>query len=304
MRLFTAALLLLIAACSPPGVLDNLDRVTAGPGGTRVASGVPFGRHDQALDVWRSGSPKPGGSPVLIFWHGGGWVKGSRQDYGFAARAYASRGFVVVVPDYRKVPDVRFPAFLEDGADAVKWTRDNIARFGGDPARIALAGHSAGAYTVAMLALDRRWLSAVGVDSAIVKAGVGLSGPYDFYPFTSKRAIDAMQGVAEPRFTQPIVFARPDAPPLMLVTSSEDETVRPRNAINLTRRLRTLGAPVVLRNYAGLDHEDVVMALSRPFRGKGPVFGDSVAFLEAGLQRQDEARTRRSESAAPSKGLP
>lgn len=278
-----AALAMCAVACSPPGALNALDLANGGGNGVeRVATGVAFGARGQSLDVW---APQRGTapSPVLIFYHGGGWVKGRRQDYGFAARAFAVRGFVVVVPDYRKVPGVRFPAFLQDGADAVRWTRDNIARFGGDASRLALAGHSAGGYTVAMLALDRQWLKAAGVDPNIVRAGVGLCGPYDFYPWTSRRAVDAMAGVADPQITQPIRFARRDAPPLLLVTGTEDVTVRPRNAINLTTALKALGAPVELRNYSGLDHEDIIMALSKPFRGKGPVLADSAAFLDRAL---------------------
>jgi acetyl esterase/lipase len=177
---------------------------------------------------------------------------------------------------------VRFPAFLQDGAQAVKWVRDNIAQYGGDPNRVAVAGHSAGAYTVAMLALDRRWLQAEGVDPGIIKAGVGLSGPYDFYPFTG-RAVAAMAGAADPMTTQPIAFARRDAPPLLLVTSSEDTVVRPRNAVNLTKKLQGLGAPVEYANYPGLSHEDVVMAVSKPFRGKATVLDDSVAFLNKAM---------------------
>jgi len=275
-----AALAMCAAACSPPAALNALDLASGGGSGVeRVATGVAFGARGQTLDVWAS-QRGAASRPVLIFYHGGGWVKGRRQDYGFAARAFVARGFVVVVPDYRKVPGVRFPAFLQDGADAVRWTRDNIARFGGDASRLALAGHSAGGYTVAMLALDRQWLKAAGVDPNIVRAGVGLCGPYDFYPWTSKRAVDAMAGVADPQITQPIRFARRDAPPLLLVTATEDITVRPRNAINLTAALKALGAPVELRNYSGLDHEDIIMALSKPFRGKGPVLADSVAFLD------------------------
>ncbi|MEP9357753.1 alpha/beta hydrolase [Sphingomonas sp. KR3-1] len=269
---------------SPPGLLSLADAALGGGSGTsRPGSAIAFGTHGQTLDVWRPAGAGPGRRPVLIFWYGGGWVKGDRAAYAFAARAFAKAGFVVVAPDYRKVPGVRFPAFLQDGAEAVRWTRDHVAEFGGDPSRIALAGHSAGAYTVAMLALDRRWLVAEGVDPGIVKAGVGLSGPYDFAPFTSKRAIDAMQGVADPAMTQPLHFARADAPPLLLVTSSRDTVVRPKNAINLAARLKALGAPVELRNYPGLSHEEVAMALSVPFRGKAPVLADSVAFLDRKL---------------------
>jgi acetyl esterase/lipase len=275
---------IMIAFTSPPALLSLADGVMGGgQGAMRSGSAIPFGTHGQSLDVWRPAGDASAKRPVVIFWYGGGWVKGDRRAYSFAARALAREGFVVVVPDYRKVPTVRFPAFLQDGAEAVKWVRDHVAGYGGDPARVALMGHSAGAYTVAMLALDKRWLEAEGVDPGIVKAGVGLSGPYDFYPFTSKRAIDAMQGVADPLMTQPIHFARHDAPPLLLVTSGGDTVVRPKNAINLEAKLKALGAPVTIRNYPGLTHEEVVMALSVPFRGKGATLADSVVFLKGAL---------------------
>lgn len=267
-----------------PGTLDVIDRLTPGAGGSRVAAGEAFGTHGQQLDVWRSGEAKPERAPVLIFFHGGGWVKGDRKAYGWAARAYASRGFVVVVPDYRKVPQVRFPAFVEDGADVVRWTRDNIARFGGDPDRIAVAGHSAGGHTVAMLTLDPQWLAKAGAPGA-VKAAVGLSGPYDFYPFTG-RSVEAMGQWPRPQETQPLAFARADAPPMMLVTGTDDTTVRPKNARNLSAKLNALGASVELKEYAGQGHEDIAMALSLPFRGKAPVLDDSVAFLRQAMPAQ------------------
>ncbi len=280
--LLIAGVVALLAPRSAPGLLDVVDRAYPGVGGTRVASAVTFGPHGQTLDVWRRGDARPAGAPVLIFFYGGGWVKGSARDYGFAARAYASRGFVVVVPDYRKVPDVRFPAFVQDGADAVRWVRDNIARYGGDPRRIAVAGHSAGAHTAAMLALDPRWLAAAGAPGA-VKAAVGLSGPYDFYPFTG-RAIAAMGRWPHPAETQPMTYARADAPPMMLITGTADTTVRPKNARNLFRRLANAGAVVVEREYPGLGHEDIAMALSLPFRGKATVLDDSSSFLRAHLE--------------------
>jgi len=271
-----------VAYTAGPGTLNVIDRFTPGEGAEKVAGDVPFGAHGQQLDVWRSDKSDPG-APVIVFLHGGGWVKGSRGEYGWAGRAYASRGFVVVVPDYRKVPQVRFPAFLEDGADAVRWTIDNIARFGGDPSRITLAGHSAGAHTVAMLALDPQWLAKAGAPGA-VKAAVGLSGPYDFYPFTG-RAVEAMGQWPRPQETQPISFARKDAPPMLLVTGTEDTTVRPKNALNLAAKLKAVGARVELKEYAGQGHEDIAMALSLPFRGKAPVLDDSAAFLNAALAK-------------------
>lgn len=276
----------LLRFVSPPAQLSLLDGLIGGGEGTmRVGRALPFGSNGQTLDVWR---PSPDGSaphprPVVVFWYGGGWVKGDRAAYAFVARAYAAAGFVVVVPDYRKVPGVRFPAFLEDGAQAVRWTVDHVAQYGGDPQRIAFAGHSAGAYEAVMLGLDRRYLTAAGVDPRVVRAVVGLSGPYDFYPFTARRAIDALGNAPDPLATQPITFARTDAPPMLLVTSGNDTEVQPRNAYSLARRLHASGAPVELRDYPRLTHEEVVMALSRPFRGKGAVLADSVAFLHRAL---------------------
>lgn len=275
---------LFVAACSPPAALTALDGVTPGEGGSRVGSGIAFGAHAQRLDVWRRGTKPHAPLPVIIFFYGGGWVGGDRAAYGFAARGYASRGFVVVVPDYRKVPQVRFPAFLEDGAEAVRWTRDHIADYGGDPTKIAIAGHSAGAYTVAMLALDRQWLAAQHLPADTIKAAVGLSGPYDFYPFTG-RAIDAMGQWPRPAETQPITFARADAPPMLLITGTTDTTVRPKNARNLAARLKAVGARVEEKEYLGLGHEPIAMALSRTFRGKAPVLDDSTTFVKAALAK-------------------
>lgn len=266
----------------PPRVLSWADAAIGGGRGTQeVAEGVAFGDHGQMLDVWRAAKGDPTTPrPVLIFFYGGGWAHGDRGAYAFAARAYAKAGFVVVVPDYRKVPTVRFPAFVQDGADAVKWTRDNIAGYGGDPRRIAVAGHSAGAYNAIMLAMDPRWLTAVGVDPHVIRAAVGLSGPYDFFPFDKERSIEAFKGTSDGPATQPIHYARPGLPPMMLVTSTDDTQVRPYNARNLTKALEQVGAPVEMIDYDGLTHEEVVMALSRPFRGKAPVLRDSVKFLK------------------------
>lgn len=273
-----------LAFTSPPRLLSWYDRVTGGASGARlVAEGVPFGSHGQTLDIWVPETAGEGPLPVVVFWYGGGWAKGDRTSYAFAGRALAREGFLVVIPDYRKVPDVLFPAFLDDGAEAVAWTQKSIAQHGGDPRRIAFMGHSAGAYEAVMLALDAKRLVAAGVDPANVKAAVGLSGPYDFYPFDKPRSIAAFSQWPRPEETQPIQFARADAPPLLLVTSEGDETVRPKNANNLGAKLRGLGAPVEVKNYGPLNHEEVVMALSVPFRSKGPVLADSVAFLRQHL---------------------
>ncbi|MET0319549.1 MAG: alpha/beta hydrolase, partial [Duganella sp.] len=133
-----------VAACSPLGVLNTL---TPGGASERTAD-LPYGALPRHLvDVYR---PLPaqahGPAPVVVFFYGGNWVSGERGDYAFVGRALAARGIVAMVADYRLYPAVAYPDFLTDAAQAVAWARRNAARFGGDPQRLFVMGHSAGAY--------------------------------------------------------------------------------------------------------------------------------------------------------------
>jgi acetyl esterase/lipase len=276
MRLWIAAMLAMIAAaCSPLAMFNTVapkDGLAAAP-----VRAIAYGAGPrQKLDVY----PAPPGArrPVVVFVYGGGWDSGRRQDYEWAGRAFAAKGFVTVVPDYRLVPEVRFPAFLEDGAASVRWVRDNIDRHGGDPDRIVLVGHSAGAYNVAMLGLDRRWLEGAGVPLTAIRGVVGLAGPYDFYPWDTEASRNAFGQSAEPLQTQPVTFARPDAPPLLLLHGDIDATVRVRNTRRLEAKVLEAGGRVESKIYEGVDHRGIVLALSRPLRGRAATLEDATAF--------------------------
>lgn len=274
--------LVALSGCSPAGLLNGASRLSGDSATRRAVSGTSYGPLDRnKLDVWVPKGRSSAKLPVVIFFYGGGWVSGDRADYGFAGRAFAAKGFVAIVADYRLVPQVRFPAFLEDGALAVKWARDHVADHGGDPRRITLAGHSAGAYEAAMLTLDPHYLRAVGVDPQIVRAAALLAAPTDFYPFTEVRGRDALGAWPKPRDTQPITFARADAPPILLMHGTADTVVRPYNSERLAAKLKRLGAPVELRLYPGKSHIDLVKSLSPLFRGSTPALADSVTFLQA-----------------------
>jgi len=268
---------------SPPMMLDLIDRAMAPDRPVeQIASGVDYGDAPrQQLDIWAPAERGGGRLPVVIFYYGGAWVKGSRQEYGFAGRAFAAQGFVAVVPDYRLVPGLVSPTFVQDSALAAKRARDNIARYGADPARITLSGHSAGAYNAAMVALDRHYLRDIGVDPKVVRAAALLAGPYDFYPFDGPRAKAAFGAWPRPAETQPVTYARADAPPLWIAQGTADDVVKPRNAPSLAAKLKAVGAPFVLREYPGGSHNDLVMGLSKPFRGRASTLAESVAFLKA-----------------------
>jgi len=260
------------AACSPLRTFDAL--VPKDAGVEAAAQGQAFGSAPrQRMDVYR---PRRGGTdlPVIVFLYGGSWNSGTRAGYEFVGRALAAQGFVVAVPDYRLVPEVRYPTFLQDNAEAVRWLRANARRFGGDGERIVIAGHSAGAYNAAMLALDSRWL---GADSSAIRGFVGIAGPYDFLPIDSPITRAAFGADADAS-SQPGSFVSADDPPALLLHGAGDGTVYPRNSERLAQQLRSAGAEAEIRLYPGVGHVEIVMALAKPFRRKAPVLGDIALF--------------------------
>lgn len=260
---------------SPALLVDTVDRIASRADVAKVADGITFDGNGNKLDIWSTADKGKDPRPVVVFFYGGGWANGERTEYSFAARPFVEAGYIVALPDYRKVPEVRFPGFVEDSAAAVKWVQANIAKYGGDPARVNVAGHSAGAYNALMLALDPQWLGDKPVTSAI-----SLAGAADFYPFTSKRAINAMSRFPDPKATQPISFVRADAPPILLIHGSEDTVVRIRNSNSLHAKQKTAGGDITLRAQQGGSHNDLVLALGTLFRGRYPVVPESVKFLD------------------------
>ena len=270
---------------SPALLVDSIDRAASRTDMAKIADGVGFDDKGNRLDIWSSAATGKAGAarPVLVFFYGGGWANGTRTEYSYAARPFVEAGYIVVLPDYRKVPQVRFPGFVEDSAAAVKWVQDNIAKYGGDPDRVSVAGHSAGAYNALMLALDPQYLGDRPVTSAI-----SLAGAADFYPFTSKRAIDAMSSYAKPEATQPISFVRANAPPILLIHGTADTVVRIRNSNSLFAKQKAVGGDISLLALQGASHNDLVLALGTLFRGRHPVVADSVRFLNAANKKPAE----------------
>ncbi|GMN14011.1 alpha/beta hydrolase [Altererythrobacter sp. MTPC7] len=271
--------MLALAACSP---LKTFNAVIPKDGASRqVAEAIAYGSEErQKLDIFTpdADAPEAGGArPVVVFFYGGSWNSGTRTGYDFVGRALAARGFVTLVPDYRLVPDVRYPAFVEDGAASVRWARKHAAQYGGDPDRIVLIGHSAGAYIAAMLALDERWL---GSDRTAIDGWVGLAGPYDFAPFEGEVTQAAFGNWPEPAETQPITRAGAGDPRTLLLTGADDTTVEPRNSRQLAEKLRAGGTPADVKIYPGVGHVGIITSIAKPLRGNSPALEDIAAFVD------------------------
>jgi acetyl esterase/lipase len=265
----------LLAGCSPFGIVNGL----VPSQGYRTRKDVAYGAHPrQRLDVYQPDTAHAP-APVIVFFYGGNWNAGERRNYLFVGEALASKGFVAVIPDYRLYPDVRFPDFLHDCAAATRWTLEHIAELGGDPKRLFLMGHSAGAYNAAMLAFDSQYLRGANVDPRQVRGFIGLAGPYDFLPLTGpiSKAVFGFPDTSPT--TQPIHFASAEDPPALLVAGDADRTVDPGNSARLAAALRKRGVAVREIVYPGVSHMKIVGALAAPFRGIAPVLDDVAAFI-------------------------
>ncbi|WP_150596124.1 alpha/beta hydrolase [Pseudomonas fluorescens] len=275
--MFGGLLLLALSACSPVKLLNALT-----PDSTfDKTAGIAYGDDPrQKLDVYVPRHALPD-APVVVFFYGGSWNSGAREDYNFVGEALASRGIVAVVADYRLYPQVRYPLFLQDGARAVAWTKAHIREFSGNPQRLYLMGHSSGGYNAAMLALDGDLLAAAGMSPKDLRGWIGLAGPYDFLPIENPAVRPVFFWPDSPPQSQPINHVSRGAPPALLIAASEDDLVNPtRNTGGLAHKLRAAGVSVQDFYYSRPNHITLVATLSRPLRGLAPVLDQVVGFIK------------------------
>ncbi len=265
-----------LGSCSATGALAALTATPAVAASRDLAyaTGPCHG-----LDLYRPRGSGP--HPVVVFFYGGSWDSGARRDYRFVGQALAAQGYLTVIPDYRLYPEVRYPAFLQDGAMAVKWARDHAAQYGGDPGKLFLMGHSAGAYNAAMLTYDKRLLRAVGLDPAKDIMGlVGLAGPYDFLPLQSGTLKTIFGPEAQRPATQPINYVDGDEPPALFMHGWNDKVVEAPNATRMAARIKQKGGRVETVFFDRLSHPLIVASLAWPLRFLAPTMKTASSFID------------------------
>lgn len=272
--------LLLVLACLP--VLGGCQRayfwaVNAAVPAQHVETVVFDPAHRLSADVYR----RAGGQsdPVVVFFYGGSWRNGRKEDYRFVGSALARAGLVVVIPDYRKAPGNLFPSFMDDAAAAVAWTRAHAGKLGGDPTRMFLMGHSAGAHIAALLATDGHYLRAVGMAPRELRGVVGLAGPYDFLPFTDPKVAQVFGPESQWPRSQPVNFVDGDEPAFLLLHGADDDLAWPRNSQRLAARLQAAGEPVALEILPGIGHIRLLLGFAYP--SQSPVLERSLRWIRA-----------------------
>jgi acetyl esterase/lipase len=269
---------MMVAGCGRAAFMAA--NVSAAFGAYQRHVNIPYGADpQQGLDVYvpdQLREPRP----LVVFWHGGRWTTGDKADYRFVGAALTELGYVAVLPNYRHYPTVKMPGFMNDAAGAALWAAAHASQYGADPKRLYLMGHSAGAHMAALVTLDPRYFSSAAQPVPHIAGVIGLSGPYDFLPLREADVQDMFGPPQKYPDSQPINFARSDAPPMLLVHGLNDQTVRPKNSVNLAAALRAQGVPVTLKLYPKLVHADTAAALSLPARGRAPTLVDIAAFVK------------------------
>ena len=250
--------------------------INLGVDDARITSETYDAPRQLALDVHRpaAGATAP---PVVVFLHGGSWRHGSREGYRFVGQRLAQAGALVLVPDYRKAPGHAFPDFMYDAARATAWARSNAARLGGDPERVFVMGHSAGAHIAALLATDARYLASVGLAPRDLAGVVALAGPYDFLPLTDPELHEVFGAEKDWPLSQPVNFANGDEPPFLLLHGRDDRIVWALNSERLKAKLDAGGTPVRYVPIAGTGHIGILLSLRR--KQVSPALAETLRFL-------------------------
>ncbi|HEY8569873.1 alpha/beta hydrolase [Microbulbifer sp.] len=273
----------LLSACSSGAFfLANLPVKFARP---EVHRDISYGPQPwQKLDIYlpeETSAP----APVLVFFYGGRWSFGKKEQYAFVAKTFADAGYIVVLPDYSKYPAVKFPVFVEDAAKAVAWTHDHIHLYGGDTSRFYISGHSSGAHMGALVAANPEYLKTEGKPLSIVTAFAGLAGPYDFVP-----EAEDLKDIFGPPNNYPNMqvptFVRGDEPPMLLLHGADDKDVIQRNLNRLRDKIEKSGGAVEAHIYDDVDHIDMIGSLSWLLEFKAPVERDMLEFFERQSPKQ------------------
>jgi acetyl esterase/lipase len=280
--ILAAAMLATVTVVSCGGLAFTAANAPAMFGAFQRRADIQYGAHArQRLDVYLpkdKAAARVASRPIIVFWYGGSFERGRKSQYRFVGAALAKAGYVAVLPDYRLYPEVRFPAFIDDGAQAVAWVASHAVEIGGDASRIYLAGHSAGAQIAGMLAYDAERLARVGVRAEAIRGFIGLSGPYALDPNT-----DALRTIFAAPYGfddwQPARRVRPGAPRALLMHGESDDVVSVRHARAMAEALTSKGVPFTLRTYPGRGHADTVAAFATAAPDKLPVMAEIAKFI-------------------------
>lgn len=261
-------------------------------GGVTVSKDILYGDEPaQDLDVYY---PKPlaqamksqktitSSYPMVVFVHGGSWESGNKDEYAFVGQSLAQAGYVTAVINYRKAPEHVYPDFVEDTAQAIAWSYKNAESLHADPQRLAVIGHSAGAFNVVAAVSNEDFLAPYGISPNDITAVIGIAGPYS-YDFRKYGGSSAFANDATPDEVMPDRQIKGPQPPYLLLTAENDKTVYDTNTVKMTQALKDYGATVENGEIKGASHATSIGAMAPPLRWVNDVRAQVLSYLNKKL---------------------
>lgn len=237
----------------------------------------------QKLDVYVPKEAKD--APIMVFFHGGAWTLGNKAMHAFVGKAYAKKGVLTIVPNYRLYPEVTFPDFMDDATLAVKWVRANAAKYGGNTDHIILAGHSAGGHIASLLGTDQKYLGGkAGKHSEWLRGVVSLAGVLDT-PLAKLGPAQHVFDGSRREQVMPISFIDGADPPFLLVQGNLDPLVYASQAKSFEAALRKSKVEVVTSYQKYAEHGLVLAGFTGHVRRLG-IMDATLKFIEKRAPQQ------------------
>ena len=261
-------------------------------GGVTVSKDILYGDEpSQDLDIYypkalsqamKSQQTITNTYPMVVFVYGGSWETGTKEEYAFVGQSLAQAGYVTAVVNYRKAPEHVYPDYVEDTAQAIAWSYKNAASLHADPNRLAVVGHSAGAFNVVAAVSNEDFLAPYGIKPDDIKAVVGIAGPYS-YDFRKFDSVTAFGKNATPDQVMPDRQLKGPQPPYLLLTAENDKTVYDTNTIKMTKALKDFGATVENGEIKGASHATSIGAMAPPLSWLNDVRAQVLTYLDKEL---------------------
>ncbi|WP_394213098.1 alpha/beta hydrolase [Psychrobacter piscatorii] len=276
-------------ALSPLAIVNGI----TSSGGVGVSKDILYGDEPlQDLDIYY---PKPlaqamkaqsainSNYPMVVFVHGGSWESGNKEQYAFVGQSLAQAGYVTAVINYRKAPEHVYPDYVEDAAQAIAWSIENATSLHADPSRVAVMGHSAGAFNAVAAVSNEDFLAPYGIKPTDVATVIGIAGPYS-YDFRKFDSATAFAPDATPDQVMPDRQIKGAQPPYLLLTAEKDKVVHPTNAIKMTEAFKKAGVTVETGEIEGASHATSIGAMAPPLRWVNDVRAQVLTYLDKTLK--------------------
>lgn len=276
-------------ALSPLAIVNGI----TSSGGVGVSKNILYGDEPlQDLDIYY---PKPlaqamkaeravtASYPMVVFVHGGSWESGTKEQYAFVGQSLAQAGYVTAVINYRKAPEHVYPEYVKDAAQAIAWSIDNAASLHADPKRVAVMGHSAGAFNAVAAVANEDFLAPYDVKPTDIATVIGIAGPYS-YDFRKFDSATAFAADATPDEVMPDRHIKGAQPPYLLLTAENDDVVHATNTLKMTKALQQANVSVKNGEIKGASHATSIGAMAPPLRWLNDVRAQVLSYLDKTLQ--------------------